>query len=272
MENERNGGRMSVRRKFANMLEYFNPFSTMPPPPQEDEDTPAAKKPRLFEASIAADAEQDIFFDAHTTDTLTASPDDTVAVAPTVTVAVSLPSARAFRARPTPRKWKPEEDAKLVEAVHKLGDNWVAVATLVPGLTNIQCRKRWVDVLGPTIIQTTAHNKGRWTAQEDAKLTEAIKKHGNDWVLVAALVPGRTNKQCGQRWGECLDPAINTGKWTVGEDAMLTDAVTEHGGNNWAAVAALVPTRTNTMCRKRWVENWTPASTKVNGQWKKTQS
>jgi hypothetical protein len=29
-ENERKGGRMSVRRKFANMLTYFNPFSTMP--------------------------------------------------------------------------------------------------------------------------------------------------------------------------------------------------------------------------------------------------
>jgi hypothetical protein len=44
-ENERSGGRMSVRRKFTNLLEYFNPFSTMPPP--QDETIPARKKQRL---------------------------------------------------------------------------------------------------------------------------------------------------------------------------------------------------------------------------------
>jgi hypothetical protein len=46
MENERKGGRMSVRRKFTNLLEYFyNPFPHMP----------SRKKLRLsLQASIPA--------------------------------------------------------------------------------------------------------------------------------------------------------------------------------------------------------------------------
>jgi hypothetical protein len=193
---------MSVRRKLANLLEYFNPFSTMPP--QQHEDTPAAKKPRLQTSTTrsraaAAAADDDIVVDAHTTDTLPASPDGTVAVAPadTVTAAVSLPSARTSRGHRW--SWKPEEDAKLTEAVNTVKDfgsnYWVRVAVLVPGRTNVQCRTRWVESLDPGI------NRGSWTEEEDETLTEAVTEHGtNSWVVVAALFPGRTNLQCRQRW------------------------------------------------------------------------
>jgi hypothetical protein len=207
MENERNGGRMSVRRKFANMLEYFNPFSTMPPP-QEDEAAPAAKRRRLqtsTSSSKAVDAaESDIFLDAQTyrymaDDALTASPDDTVAVAPVdaVTASASLPSARASSA--PRRNWKPEEDTKLTEAVTKHGNNWAAVAALVPGRSNAQSRKRWNYSLDPDI------NSDKWTVEEDATLTEAVTNLGDDWVRVAMLVPGRTNLQCRNRWINNLD-------------------------------------------------------------------
>jgi hypothetical protein len=313
MEDERNGERMSVRRKFANMLKYFNPFSTMPPP--QDEDAPAAKRPRLQasdNSSTAEDAaDSDIFLDAQTysymaNDTLTASPDETVAVAPTITVTVaatSLPSSQASHAHTPRRKWNIEEDAKLAEAVKKLGKEWVGVAAMVTGRTNRQCRRRWVDSLDPDI------NTGKWTVKEDAKLTDAVKEHGgNDWTAVAAMVtgrthiqcryrwvdsvaraiksgrwtveedsmlaeavtefgssnwtaatvmvPGRTNKQCSNRWSKYLGPTINSVKWTVEEDAKLTDAVKEHGSNNWAAVAAMVPGRTDEQCRYRWAKNY----------------
>jgi hypothetical protein len=227
--------------------------------------------------------------------TLTASPDDTVAVAPTdaVTVPASLPNAGDLRARKPSHKWMPEEDAKLLEAANLLMENWVQVATLVPGRTNVQCAKRWKNVLHKSFDQTTvqcakrwknvlhksfdqttAHKKGKWTLEEDERLTEAVRKHagnavrknaGSNWVLVATLVPGRTNKQCMQRWVECLDPAINTGKWTREEDTKLTNALKEHGSSNWAAVAALVPTRTNVECRQRWANNLDPAVNR--GKW-----
>jgi hypothetical protein len=38
-------------------------------------------------------------------------------------------------------EWTPEEDAKLTEVVEKDGtQHWIAVAAMVPGRKNIQCR------------------------------------------------------------------------------------------------------------------------------------
>jgi hypothetical protein len=52
---------------------------------------------------------------------------------------------------------------------------------------------------GPTLTTTTTN-------------ISAVKKYGNQWVAVAAMVSGRTNVQCRARWGNYLDPdrASNT--------------------------------------------------------------
>jgi hypothetical protein len=261
---------MSVRRKFADLLQYFNPFSAnleSPPPPPQDEDIPARKRPRLeastsISSSTANDADTGVDADA------TASPGDTVAlaVAPTstdavtVTVPASLPNARPPLARMGYHNWKPEEDAKLTEAVAEHGDNnWAAVAKLVTGRTNNQCGTRWNRHLNPDIV----HVLGKWTPEEDAKLTEVVKELGsNNWITVAALVPGRTNQQCRRRWVESLDHTTarkdkRNKRWTVEEDAKLTKVVTEHG-NKWSEVATLIPGRTNNQCRQRWEKSLDP--------------
>jgi hypothetical protein len=51
-------------------------------------------------------------------------------------------------------------------------------------------------------------HRREWTAKEDAKLIEAVKKCGpNNWVAIAAMVPGRLHNQCRQRWLKNLNPA-----------------------------------------------------------------
>jgi myb proto-oncogene protein len=106
----------------------------------------------------------------------------------------------------------------------------------------------------------------RWTLEEDAKLTSAVantrkKKWGSDyktdWATVAALVPGRTARQCKQKWKDGLDPSIDRttgrkGRWTEDEDIKLKDAVQTHGGKDWSVIAAMVPARTIIQCRGRW--------------------
>jgi myb proto-oncogene protein len=108
----------------------------------------------------------------------------------------------------SPGKWTPEEDAKLTEAVKKHGKKWVAVAAMVPGRTDKQCRRRWVDTVDPAIEKKA----GKWTPEEVAKLTEAVQKHVRDGVAVAAMVSGRTAKQCRNRWVDSLDRANKKGK------------------------------------------------------------
>jgi hypothetical protein len=216
------------------------------PPPAEDEDLPAAKKPRLQASSSNSTAADGVTIDSPSdtpTDPVTpAAPlpashaprrnwkeeEDTKLIEAVkkygkkwVKVATLVPGRSNHQCQkrwadtldPTSGKsagkWTPEEDAKLTEAVQKLGkESWVAVAALVPGRTNVQCSGRWTIRLNPSIGKSA----GKWTPEEDAKLTEAVKKDGNRWVKVAALVHGRTDKKCRERWVMILDPdrASNT--------------------------------------------------------------
>jgi hypothetical protein len=104
-----------------------------------------------------------------------------------------------------------------------------------------------------------------WTPEEDTKLTTAVEttckkkqgeEYGTDWVAVAALVPGRTNKQCYKRWHDALhsksdEMTARKGEWTIEEDAKLKDAVEKYSGKNWAAISSLVPGRTKKQCYNR---------------------
>jgi myb proto-oncogene protein len=92
--------------------------------------------------------------------------------------------------------------------------------------------------LNPSIALTPG-SKGTWTDDEDLKLQGgAVQIHGDkDWVANAALVPGRTNDQCFQRWRNNLDPSIDwangrANKWREDEDLKLKNSVEMHGGKD----------------------------------------
>jgi myb proto-oncogene protein len=144
--------------------------------------------------------------------------------------------------------------------------DWVSVAALVPGRTRGQCWSRWQNALDPSIGR-----KGKWTADEDSKLKDAVHTHrGKNWGFITALVPGRTEKQCNKRWHDVLDPSIDrtnerTGKWTAVEDSKLKDAVQAHGENNWPEVAALVPGRMRIQCYNRWRDALDPSIVRAIG-------
>jgi hypothetical protein len=103
-------------------------------------------------------------------------------------------------------KWEEVEDIKLMDAVQKHGGkDWVAIAALVPGRTRIQCCARWHNSLDPSIDKMSGRS-GKWKEEDDIKLKSAVQKHGGKgWVAIAALVPGRTRKECWNRW-RYLDP------------------------------------------------------------------
>jgi hypothetical protein len=139
--------------------------------------------------------------------------------------------AQAFPAK----KWTAEQDAQLRIAVeHNGGKNWKAIAESVPGRTHVQCLQRWKKVLQPGLI------KGHWTEDEDRLLSSLVVAPGQgltSWVAVAKHIPGRTAKQCRERYSLNLDPDINRGPWTAAEDERLLQL---HGriGNRWAEISS----------------------------------
>jgi hypothetical protein len=218
--------------------------------PLEEEDLPVAKRQRRQAPTSISTGVDGVVNHAHTADTATTDSADDTPTDPASPAALLPIATTSWAPR---RPWKPAEDTMLTEAVKKHGNNWVAVAQLVPGRMNEQCRQRWVNTLN-----ISDGKKGKWTPAEDTMLTEAVEKHGNNWVTVAKLVPGRTHGQCCRRWAGKLNISNGKkGKWTPAEDAKLTEAVKKHG-NNWVTVVMLVPGRTNHQCHNRWAKSLDP--------------
>jgi hypothetical protein len=103
-------------------------------------------------------------------------------------------------------KWTAKEDDKLFRAAEQFAvTRWKAIAALILGRTKKQCWNRWQYALDPSIVRTSERT-GAWLTEEDTKLVSAVEKqNGKNWIEIAALVPGRTKRQCMDRWHKLSD-------------------------------------------------------------------
>lgn len=102
------------------------------------------------------------------------------------------------------RKWTPQDDEALRQAVEIFGDrNWQHVAAMVGTRSGQQCLQRWMKSINPAI------RRSRWTPEEDEALRAAVGVYGvGNWNKVQRHIPGRTDMQCRERWTNCLDPNL----------------------------------------------------------------
>lgn len=147
---------------------------------------------------------------------------------------------------PTTKRWTKSQDSALRESVRIHGEkNWKAIAELVPGRNHAQCLQRWRKVLKPGLV------KGHWSFEEDQVLEYLVTQGCNNWGQIAERIPGRTPKQCRERWKNHLDPAINKGPYTEEEDAVILSAQARLG-NKWSQIAQLLKGRTEDSVKIRW--------------------
>lgn len=164
-----------------------------------------------------------------------------------------------------PARWTRAEERRLLELAQAHGGyGWHDVAReLGNGRTALECFRRYQRALNPSMLRVA------WTAGEDAALLKAVRLLGTHhwWQQVAEALPGRTPRQCQLRWAQTVRPGIVSGHFSAAEDARLALAV-RACGESWAEVARLVPGRTPSMVRERWVnvigpqvrrEAWSPA-------------
>jgi hypothetical protein len=96
--------------------------------------------------------------------------------------------------------------------------------------------------------------KSKWSVQEDDQLRAAIQKLGSSkWTQVATFVPGRTGKQCRERWLDKLSPDLLKDDWSAQEDSVLL-AKQKELGHAWSKIREILPGRSISALKNRW--NW----------------
>lgn len=103
----------------------------------------------------------------------------------------------------------------------------------------------------------TRKRVGRWSREEDellmkcVKNNQILKKNGNlDFKAISANIPGRTAKQCRERYDNSLRPDMKRGGWTE-QELILLATLMENCGQNWSTIHKSFKYRTYNAVKKR---------------------
>ena len=97
-------------------------------------------------------------------------------------------------------KWTSEEDDLLMKSFEKWGPHWLKVSTEIPGRTEDQCAKRYIEVLDPS----TKDRLRDWSLQEDLALISKVKIYGTSWRRISLEMESRPSLTCRNRWRKII--------------------------------------------------------------------
>ena len=94
-------------------------------------------------------------------------------------------------------------------------DSSATASSSSPAPSSLLATSSLATPLAPTPIQfITATQRRTWLQSEDVTIRRLVSVHGTrSWELVAQECPGRTGKQCRERWHNRLDQHIKKSAW-----------------------------------------------------------
>lgn len=79
-------------------------------------------------------------------------------------------------------------------------------------------------------LHSGGSKKDRFTSLEDEVLREEVKSNGTtDWAKIASALPGRSPRQCRDRWANYINPTLIQREWTIAEDQYLLQKYNQIG-------------------------------------------
>ncbi|CAD8055923.1 unnamed protein product [Paramecium primaurelia] len=143
-------------------------------------------------------------------------------------------------------RWTYEEDKLLFQAVKKYGTSWFQVAQLFQNRNPNSCIQRWKRLKG-----RNKKNKQKWSKQEDNLLKSLVAVYGNQWNQISKNFKGKTNKQCMERYNNCLNPLVNKKPFTAEEDEIIYQNYISLG-SKWSKIAMKLNGRTQNQVKNRF--------------------
>ena len=101
---------------------------------------------------------------------------------------------------------------------------------------------------------STSTLRKRFTKEEDALIQHLVLHEGiTSWQEIGKRVPGRTSRQCRDRWNYYLNPDIKNKPWSEREEQLLLDKYKKYGPK-WALIAQYFDSRTDISIKNHfWV-------------------
>ncbi|OHS97893.1 hypothetical protein TRFO_35796 [Tritrichomonas foetus] len=91
-----------------------------------------------------------------------------------------------------------------------------------------------------------------FSTEEDMLLAELVSvQKCQNWFEVAKRLPGRSVRQCRDRWTNYLCPTNKFEPWTMDEDLKIVKLVNEIG-TKWGKISELMPGRSDNTVKNRW--------------------
>lgn len=92
----------------------------------------------------------------------------------------------------------------------------------------------------------------KFSKEEDEMLKRIVLKFGpKNWRLIASLMPGRTKRQCRDRYVNYLSPGFIRTQWSKEEDDLLAEKFILYGPK-WAIIRQFFPQRTSNDIKNRF--------------------
>ena len=92
----------------------------------------------------------------------------------------------------------------------------------------------------------------RFTPEEDKLLKQSVKRgKSKTWEAISQLLPGRTARQCRDRYNNYLFKQITNAQWTEEEDQIIIKMY-EKIGSKWTKISKSLQGRSGNNVKNRW--------------------